>query len=51
MTKSKLALRGVDPDRFNGESEDDPEVLAIVRAIAAELATKIEPNQENQPCQ
>jgi len=44
MTKSKLVLRGVDPDRFNSESEDNPEVLTIVRAIAAELATKVEPS-------
>lgn len=51
MTKSKLVLRGVDPDRFNDESEDNSEVLAIVRAIAAELGTEVEPSQErNQPC-
>lgn len=51
MTKSKLALRGVDPDHFNLESEDNPEVLAIVRAIAAELGTRVEPSQERvQPC-
>lgn len=51
MTKSKLVLRGVDPERFNDESEDDSEVLAIIRAIATELGTDVEPRRERiQPC-
>ncbi len=51
MTRSKLALRGVDPDRFTEESEDNPEILKIIRTIAAELGAKIEPvPKREQPC-
>jgi len=46
MTKSKLILRGVDPDRFNGGSADDPQVMAIVKSIAVELGTPLESSQE-----
>jgi hypothetical protein len=42
MTRSKLILRGVDPDHFDGSSRDDPEVMAIIEAIAAELGTPLE---------
>jgi len=46
MTKSKLLLRGVDPDRFNRNSADDPQVVATIRAIAAELGTPLELGEE-----
>jgi hypothetical protein len=46
MTKSKLILRGVDPDRFSGSSADDPEVMVIIKAIAAELGTALESTKE-----
>jgi hypothetical protein len=46
MTKSKLILRGVDPDRFDGSSADDPELIAVIKAIAAELGTSLEAHQE-----
>ena len=36
-TKTKLILKGVNPDRHTAESPDDPAVIAKVRAIAAEL--------------
>ena len=36
-TKTKLILKGVNPDRYTAESPDDPAVNAKVRAIAAEL--------------
>jgi hypothetical protein len=36
-TKTKLILKGVNPDRFSSTSEDDPQILAKVRVIAAEL--------------
>jgi hypothetical protein len=39
MTRSKLILRGVNPDRFSGSSADDPEVIAIIKTIADELGT------------
>jgi len=41
MTKSKLILRGVDPDRFDGSSADDPAVVAVLQVIAAELGTTL----------
>jgi len=36
-TKTKLVLKGVDPDRFTSMSPDDAAVIARLRAIAAEL--------------
>ena len=35
-TKTKLVLRGVNPDRFTATSPDDPAVMAKVKSIAAE---------------
>ncbi|MGD0300624.1 MAG: hypothetical protein ABSE86_26360 [Bryobacteraceae bacterium] len=40
-TKTKLILKGVNPDGFNGSSPDDPGVLAKVKAIAVELGVTI----------
>ncbi len=36
-TKTKILLKGVDPDRFDAHSPDDPVVLAKVQAIARDL--------------
>jgi hypothetical protein len=36
-TRTKLILKGIDPDGFNSESPDDPAMLARVRQVAAEL--------------
>ena len=36
-TKAKLILKGVNPEKFNCASTDDPGVEARVRAIAAQL--------------
>jgi hypothetical protein len=40
-TKSKLALKGIDPNRFNATSADDPAVMARVRIIALEWEVKL----------
>lgn len=40
-TKAKLALKGVNPDRFTSASPDDEAVMAKVRSIAAELGVHI----------
>jgi hypothetical protein len=36
-TKTKLILKGVNPDAYNSISEDDPKVVARIREIATEL--------------
>jgi hypothetical protein len=36
-TKTKFILKGVNPDRFDRASADDPAIVAKVRAIAAEM--------------
>ena len=38
--ETKLILRGIDPARYSATSADDPEVIARLRVIAAELKTK-----------
>jgi hypothetical protein len=35
-TKTKLILKGLDPERFSAATADDLAVIAKVRAIAAE---------------
>ncbi len=40
-TKTKLILKGVDPDGYNGASADDPVVLEKVRKIAGELGVSV----------
>jgi hypothetical protein len=36
-TRTKLILKGVDPDGYSAASPDDPGVIARVRQIAADL--------------
>ena len=40
-TKTKLILKGLNPDKFTLASPDDPAVIAKVRAIAAVLGVHI----------
>ena len=40
-TRTKLILKGLNPDRFTNASPDDAVVIAKVRAIAAELAVYV----------
>ncbi len=36
VTRTKLILKGIQPDRFTSLSEDDPAIVAKLRTIAAE---------------
>jgi hypothetical protein len=40
-TKTKFILKGINPDRFNAASPDDPAVIAKVRAIGADLGVSV----------
>ncbi len=40
-TKTKLILKGLNPDRFTPASPDDPAMMAKVRALAAELGVHV----------
>ena len=40
-TKTKLILKGLNPDRFNAASPDDPAIVAKVRAVAQELGINL----------
>ena len=40
-TRTKFILKGVNPDRFDANSPDDPTVIAKVRAIGAELGVSV----------
>jgi hypothetical protein len=40
-TKTKLTLKGLDPDKFNSASPDDPAMVEKVKTIAAELGIHI----------
>jgi hypothetical protein len=40
-TKTKIILKGVDPDLWNALSPDDPLVLNKVKLIAQELGVKL----------
>ena len=36
-TKTKLLLKGIDPDKFGAASPDDPVVMGKLQALAKEL--------------
>lgn len=40
-TRTKLILKGINPDKFNALSADDAAVMAKLRAIAGELGVQI----------
>ncbi len=40
-TKTKLILKGLNPDRYDAGSPDDAAILERVRAVAAELGVQI----------
>ena len=40
-TRTKLTLKGLNPDRFNSSSPDDPAVIAKVKSFAAELGVRL----------
>jgi len=41
ITQTKFILQGVDPDRFNATSPDDPAVIAKVKAIGLEMGVSV----------
>jgi hypothetical protein len=41
ITKTKLVLKGIDPNRYSLTSEDDPAVIAKLKALAAELGISL----------
>ena len=40
-TKTKLILKGFNPDKFTALSEDNPDVINKIRAVAAEMGVKV----------
>lgn len=40
-TKTKLILKGINPDRFDSSSPDDAAVIGKLRAIAQELGVAV----------
>jgi hypothetical protein len=40
-TKTKLILKGFNPDKYTAASEDNPEVIQRIRAAAAEMGVKV----------
>ena len=41
VTKTKLVLKGVNPDNFTAASEDDPAIIAKVKQVAGELGVTL----------
>jgi hypothetical protein len=41
VTKTKMILKGVDPDKFGPTTPDDPEVIKRVREIASEMGVLV----------
>jgi hypothetical protein len=40
-TQTKIILKGIDPKRYDASSDDDPEVMAKIKVIAAELGVNL----------
>ncbi len=41
LTKTKLILKGFNPDKFTNTSEDDPEIIKKIKAAAQEMGVSI----------
>jgi len=41
VTRTKLILKGINPDKFDANSEDNPEIIAKLRTLASELGVKV----------
>jgi hypothetical protein len=37
-TQTKLILKGIDPSKYDASSPDDPQIIARLRELAAELS-------------
>ncbi len=37
VIKTKLMLKGIDPNKFTAQSDDDPAILAKLEAVAKDL--------------
>lgn len=44
LTKTKLVLKGLNPEKFNDQSPDDPIIIEKIKKIAAEFGVKTEIN-------
>jgi hypothetical protein len=44
ITKTKLVLKGLNPDRFDAQSPDDPVILEKLKLFAIEFGVKTEIN-------
>jgi hypothetical protein len=40
-TRTKFYLKGVDPNRYDRQSPDDPVVMARIKAIGAEMGVSV----------
>ena len=40
-TQTKLILKGIDPNKYDASSPDDPQVIARLRELAAELSISL----------
>ena len=41
LTKAKLVMKGIDPDKYDAHSPDDPVILAKLNAMVAELGLSV----------
>lgn len=41
LTTTKLMLKGINPEKYNASSPDDPAVISRVRTVAKELGVSI----------
>jgi len=40
-TRTKLLLKGINPDRYNAESLDDPVIIARLKHLAVEITGRV----------
>jgi hypothetical protein len=41
LTKAKLIMKGIDPDKYTSATPDDPVVLAKLNSLASELGLQV----------
>jgi hypothetical protein len=40
-TRTKLVLKGIDPDKFNAQSADDPAIMSKLQTLALEMGINL----------
>lgn len=41
LTRAKMMMKGINPDKFTADSEDDPEIIEKLRSLAESIGVTV----------